>query len=495
MKEITAIPQPGERSQNVMAMQEALNIKSSAGLKVDGDFGAKTRAAVSVFQKSLGLPGTGVPGEKTIKALDLEIAKLFPPTTGADPDEGTPPWYRRMFVKCTVDITKESVMKAAQNTIDRGLLQYLNLAKGVGIQGSEKQLFFAYIFGVLHYKEASCDFNRVLHNGERIIGTGKKTVLVPAGRGPFDTWLEAGIDAITLNGTRWSKLLSGSTDIGEVLYAMERFNGPGYITGAGKLETSPYLWSCSNINDGKGIYISDGKFNPEASSDGSVGAALLLRAFYEEGSFKCTGVESKPVIPLPDLAPPLVPGNVVRREIADKIISIVKRDVDAELRETHGFNRSPRIDSFNLRTGVAMGSPYCASGLWCAIDDACKAMGLKNPAKPTASSQDFRRDTYIPAKYLKSDGSIGKAGDVVVLQVPGDSYHGHLALVSEDQSEVKTFKTLEYNTDAVSGDRDGDGAYAMVRTTEDRSPVNAGKIFVCFADVAQWIFDANNVQS
>ena len=172
-------------------------------------------------------------------------------------------------------------------------------------------------------------------------------------------------------------------------------------------------------------------------------------------------------------------------------MELIQADVDAPLRETAGKNRHPRIDSFNRRTGVVLGSPYCAAGAWCAIDDACKALGLKNPVKPTASSQAFRRETFVPLKYLRPATELAKKGYGVVFQNPLDKERGHYATVSEDQKASPYFKTVEYNTDAVTGDRDGDGAYAMVRTNHSRTKENSGKILVCFVDVPQWIVDYN----
>ncbi len=55
-----------------------------------------------------------------------------------------------------------------------------------------------YFIGALHMRESSCDFRGVLHNGDRIIGTGGLTVRVPAGRGPFSTWEESAVDALKL---------------------------------------------------------------------------------------------------------------------------------------------------------------------------------------------------------------------------------------------------------------------------------------------------------
>ena len=192
----------------------------------------------------------------------------------------------------------------------------------------------------------------------------------------------------------------------------------------------------------------------------------------------------------PAISDPGASGGAARRAIASKIVGIVNSDVQAKLRETRGKNRSPRIDEFNKRAKAPMGSPYCASGLWCAIDDACKQLGLKNPVKPTASSQAFRKTSFVPEKYIRREGEMGRIGDFGVLQVPGNSAHGHLTVLGADQRSQPIFYTLEYNTDA-SGDRDGDGAYATSRSTKDGDKQNSGKLFICFVDVCQWILDAN----
>lgn len=186
---------------------------------------------------------------------------------------------------------------------------------------------------------------------------------------------------------------------------------------------------------------------------------------------------------------------VSREQVANKIIELIQADIDAPLRETDGKNRSPRIDLFNSRVGAALGSPYCAAGGWCAVDDACKALGLKNPIKPTAWSQALSKTNFTPLKYLKPAGiaSLGARGDVGIFQCPSDPDHGHYVTVSEDQTKngYPLFKTLEYNTDAHTGSRDGDGAYAMTRSCISRTKENSGKIFVCFVDVPLWLVEHN----
>jgi lysozyme family protein len=204
-------------------------------------------------------------------------------TTGQDPDEGTAPWYRRMWAACEIDAGKEAYVKSCMATIEKGMGHYLKVASLLKAKDPQN---FAYLLGVVHFKEASCDFRGVLHNGEKIVGTGKKTSIVPKGRGPFATWEDAAVDAIGIESSRWKVLLAGGDSIGDILYALERYNGTGYITGAGKAENSPYLWACSNINDDKGKYVSDGKFDANAGTNSTVGAAVLLKEFAKAGKFQ-----------------------------------------------------------------------------------------------------------------------------------------------------------------------------------------------------------------
>lgn len=178
-----------------------------------------------------------------------------------------------------------------------------------------------------------------------------------------------------------------------------------------------------------------------------------------------------------------------RTVVAERIVEIILRDVLDGLRETDGKNRSPRIDSFNKRVGAPMGSPYCASAAWCAIDDACKELGLKNPVPPTAWSQSFRKTSFVPKKYIRQQGETAKIGDAAIFQVIGNPGSGHYATVSEDQRVQPKFVTLEYNTDG-SGSRDGDGAYGMVRSTIGPA---GNKVFLCFTDIPQWVVDHNKL--
>lgn len=82
-----------------------------------------------------------------------------------------------------------------------------------------------FIVAVIHHRESSGSFAGVLHNGEKIIGTGKVTKLVPKGRGPFPSWEEAAVDALinchpyAARNKDWS--------VGGALALLEQYNGLG----------------------------------------------------------------------------------------------------------------------------------------------------------------------------------------------------------------------------------------------------------------------------
>ena len=125
---------------------------------------------------------------------------------------------------------------------------------------------------IIHQMESSINFQAALHNGDKIIGTGKKTTRVPKGKGPFATWEEGAIDALQeFRGyTDWSLPLC--------FFRLEQYNGWGYRTGAGRNTRPPnasaYIWSGTDqFHSGK--YITDGKFDPYGAESRPASMAIL----------------------------------------------------------------------------------------------------------------------------------------------------------------------------------------------------------------------------
>lgn len=71
---ISRVPVYGNKSPDVVIIQKAL------GIEADGDFGPKTKAAISSLQKKNGLAGSGVIGPKTLALLNIEVVASLPST-------------------------------------------------------------------------------------------------------------------------------------------------------------------------------------------------------------------------------------------------------------------------------------------------------------------------------------------------------------------------------------------------------------------------------
>lgn len=157
--------------------------------------------------------------------------------------------------------TRSTPINAQAAKIIANRSRYELVAKATGVPWD--------VIGVIHYRESSNHFAGVLHNGEKIIGTGKKTTLVPKGRGPFSTWEQAAIDALANCHPYLAKQKDWS--LGITLDLLEAYNGLGYRN---KGLPSPYLWAGTDQYQ-KGKYVADGKFDPN-HVDQQLGVAAIL---------------------------------------------------------------------------------------------------------------------------------------------------------------------------------------------------------------------------
>lgn len=108
-----------------------------------------------------------------------------------------------------------------------------------------------HLIAVLHLRESNANFNTYLGNGQAL---GRKTTIVPKGRGPFKTFYDGAVDALRIDGL--SSVLDWRLE--KELYYCETFNGAGY---SNKGLPSPYVWGGTNIQR-PGKYVSDGRFSP-----------------------------------------------------------------------------------------------------------------------------------------------------------------------------------------------------------------------------------------
>lgn len=190
--------------------------------------------------------------------------------------------YRKLWDSTELNAGRVAVADNFVRKILAGRGRYMAVSKATGVPW--------YFIAVTHMRESSCNFAGVLHNGEHIIGTGKKTRLVPAGRGPFTSWESAAIDALKLHGLHriaaWS--------IERVLYECERFNGWGYYR---KGRFSPYVWAgTQHYKSGK--YVADGEYDL-SHVDTQLGCAIVLKRLEAIGGVNVDA--HAPTQPLPDV--------------------------------------------------------------------------------------------------------------------------------------------------------------------------------------------------
>lgn len=168
--------------------------------------------------------------------------------------------------------------------------RYQNVAKFTGVPW--------YFIAVAHERESSQNWNASLAQGDP---WNKVSVHVPAGRGPFNSWEDAAIDALV----KCPPYAAANMDwsIGGTLTMLERYNGLGY---ASRGLPSPYIWSGTDQYV-KGKYVRDGVFDPNAV-DQQLGCAGLLKAMRALDPSVMAGPSSVPpaVHPVPT-SPPVAP--------------------------------------------------------------------------------------------------------------------------------------------------------------------------------------------
>jgi lysozyme family protein len=146
------------------------------------------------------------------------------------------------------------------------------------------------VIAVIHERESSQNWGRSLAQGDP---WDRVSIHVPAGRGPFGSWEEAAIDALTecppYLGKRRDWSLAG------VLIALEMYNGIGY---AARGVPSPYLWAGTDqYRSGK--FIADGKYN-SAIVDQQLGCVPMLFSMMAlDPSITFTGAKVVPITPKP----------------------------------------------------------------------------------------------------------------------------------------------------------------------------------------------------
>lgn len=175
---------------------------------------------------------------------------------------GSDEWYLKQWSNMVVDKDHErELIKAAQKIV-------ANKNRYVAIEYSTHIPW--QMIAAIHWRESSLNFNTCLHNGDPLPGPTRN---VPRGRGPFETWEAAAIDALRFDGLDLYKTVESWTLV-DMLKKLESYNGFGYRK---RGLPSCYLWSCTNVCHEKGRYTYDGFFDVNAKTDDYLGAAPILK--------------------------------------------------------------------------------------------------------------------------------------------------------------------------------------------------------------------------
>lgn len=275
--------------------------------------------------------------------------------------------YARLWDSAQVTRTADADAVARRILRDRERYEAVEAATGIPWE----------FVAVLHDRECSGSFSGVLHNGERIIGTGRKTRLVPKGRGPFATWLAAAVDALKLKGLE--KIRDWSVE--RCLYEGERFNGFGYRN-QGK--ASPYLWAGTD-HYASGKFVADHVYDPKAQDKQLGIAAVMVRLMALDPSITFARGGST--------APSYGPGTWNNAGL--KAVQTMLRDKGYALAGIPdgdwGTHTEDALESFQRLNGLPVTRRY---------DAATAAALLTAPARPVSAAREA-----ITSKDLRQAGA------------------------------------------------------------------------------------------
>lgn len=161
-----------------------------------------------------------------------------------------------------------------------------------------------WVIAVIHEREASQAWWANIAQGDPWNVVSRH---VPKGRGPFKSWTEAAVDALTRTPLFTLRRVSDWHDwsAGGTLTLLEMYNGFGYETI--HHEASPYIWAATNHQE-MGKYIRDGVWSATVW-DQQLGCAAMLKRMQElDESIIMNGKGNEEAVAIAPLDSPDGPG-------------------------------------------------------------------------------------------------------------------------------------------------------------------------------------------
>jgi lysozyme family protein len=144
-----------------------------------------------------------------------------------------------------------------------------------------------YVIAVIHERECTQSWAGNIAQGDP---WDRPSTHDPAGRGPFSSWQNAAVDALTNCAPYAAKWADWSA--GGALTLLERYNGLGY---AMRNVPSPYIWAGTDQYK-SGKFTRDHYYDPDVI-DAQLGCAGLLLAMQPIGKFTLGVVSAPPAAP------------------------------------------------------------------------------------------------------------------------------------------------------------------------------------------------------
>lgn len=168
--------------------------------------------------------------------------------------------YENMWAAATVLPTYKARAQAASKKII-GLKSFY--------QDAEKATGAAWWWiGCIHYREADCNPRGCLANGDPAVGTGRRTTHVPAGRGPYATFADSAVDALSYEGLTKPQGMTAW-----YLWSAEKING--FVNS----RNSNYIWA-GTTKMAHGMWVRDHVFDG-SKDDPRPGVAAIMKELFE----------------------------------------------------------------------------------------------------------------------------------------------------------------------------------------------------------------------